>query len=543
MTTKHTERIAFETLGGFSKLFVDAVSGKSSNVPVESPRLLADGWRARCGAIDNVFEDRDKEAWSAVVDDIASLSARLGTSDNVCAKLNSAKQGKTLFVVTGQQPGALGGPMHTIYKIATAIAAAARFEKELARPVVPLYWCGSDDTDFQEIRELNFLTDGLGPASASVAREAYQVGMPVGGIATEALGKLWRGVFGFFDKLPEFDFVQKTIDAAMASARDHGELSAALLVRLFAGQVAVVDARVGSVKRFAQPMFSGYLDDEPRLKELVRAQGVSLEEAGYHAQLSVGDDAGVFLLKSGLRKSVSAENRAELLAAVRENIETCSPGVIVRNLIQDYTFRPLAVVLGPAELAYRAQISPLYEALGLARPVEFSRMSATWLPPDIKHLVKSEADWEAIVIDPSGFKKRLYRRSLPPQLADSLATFDNDIVQTLEKFTDKIGDAVPEKSAAKIRSRVGEVRGRIGAVTDAVYDAGKTLTQKNWPFVNDLEEILKPKGKLQERTLSVLMPFSWGGANVTELLLAMAAAHVGDAIDGDAAHIVYLIRP
>ena len=52
-------------------------------------------------------------------------------------------------MITGQQPGFLGGPLLTIYKIATAVALARR-ETAAGRPTVPVFWLGDDDDDLRE---------------------------------------------------------------------------------------------------------------------------------------------------------------------------------------------------------------------------------------------------------------------------------------------------------------------------------------------------------------------------------------------------------
>jgi len=52
-------------------------------------------------------------------------------------------------VVTGQQPGYLGGPLLTLFKIATAIELAAR-RSAAGQPTVPVFWSGDDDDDLAE---------------------------------------------------------------------------------------------------------------------------------------------------------------------------------------------------------------------------------------------------------------------------------------------------------------------------------------------------------------------------------------------------------
>ena len=51
--------------------------------------------------------------------------------------------GQADIVVTGQQPGFLGGPLYTLYKVATTIA-LARSRSLAGKPTVPVFWSGDD---------------------------------------------------------------------------------------------------------------------------------------------------------------------------------------------------------------------------------------------------------------------------------------------------------------------------------------------------------------------------------------------------------------
>ena len=144
-------QIPVAQLGGQSKLFLDYVSGKET--PIRE--ILGgfgrgdDRWR-RAPAV------REKsESWVGVVDRLVEYNRSLGVGEDVVDKLLAARDGGAVsFVVTGQQPGALGGPLLALYKLGTAIELAEHVEQTGGAPCVPLYWVGSDDVDFREIRDL-----------------------------------------------------------------------------------------------------------------------------------------------------------------------------------------------------------------------------------------------------------------------------------------------------------------------------------------------------------------------------------------------------
>src|SRR4029077_4826610 len=78
--------------------------------------------------------------------------------------------GDVLVVTTGQQPGLFTGPLYTVNKALSAMALAARLERERKVPVVPVFWVAGDDHDFAEGNHCAFL-DAAGDAQSLVLRE------------------------------------------------------------------------------------------------------------------------------------------------------------------------------------------------------------------------------------------------------------------------------------------------------------------------------------------------------------------------------------
>ncbi len=538
-------RADWATVGNPSRLFLDYIASPGEGLPTFIGGVSSNGtfWERALAGGESAGRERDGAAWERVVDSVASVSLRLGTQKAVVDKLRKAGTGDTAFVITGQQPGTLGGPLHTVYKAATAVALASFLEGVIGRPVVPLYWCGSDDTDFGEIRQLRMLTDTYDPVSAAIAQSAHRSGMPVGDISLSPLTTLWQIVRGFTDKFDHGAFVAARVGAALEAAEDHGESAAAILVGFFNGALAVVDGRMGCVRKCAQSVLSDYAREEEEVNQLVRREGERLEQGGYHAQITPGGDSGVFLLEGGLRKSVSAENRGLLLAAIENDIEKCSPGVVARNLVQDHVFRPLAVVLGPAELAYRAQIGALYDKFGVPRPVELPRMGATFLPPPLAALAAHRGEVSGLVENPVAYAKTVYQRSVPSDLVAAVAELTTGLSDLLERFAERALGDLPEKSQQKIRARLGELEDRQEKLAQTAAGAGKVIALEQWPFLGHIEQLIKPDGKPQERWLAGLFPFLYSGDGTGDRLVALARTHVDELMDGHAQHIVYSCGP
>ena len=537
-------RIELSQLFNQNRLFLDYVGESSTDVQQFLPSLHSQftAWSGGSVAPLRKLHGDALDHWAEVIDTISEASARLGAGQTVLNGLAEARSRRARFVVTGQQPGALGGPLYVVYKIATAIAVAEALEKSLGQPCVALYWCGSDDTDFQEVRDLHVTTHELSVVTSSIAQEGYAAGMPAGDIDKKWDEEVWRSVRHFINEHPGGASVAKAVDRALVDARDHGEIAAAILMRLLGGRFAVVDGRSSEVRRYAKPLFVEYVQHEEAAKEQVAEAGADLEAAGYHSQLRVGQDSGIFLVENGRRRSVTPDRRSILLDAVENRVETCSPGVVLRNLVQDYTFEPLAVILGPAEIAYRAQIGKVYERFGIASPVGFPRMTATFAPPPLAKLLSSKEDARLLLLEPARFVGETYRSQTAEHLAEAVQAFEDDTKKALESLSAQIAGEMSGKPLARLRGRIKDLTTRLEQLSGAIADTGKAGALEKWPFLSELPRLIRPGDKLQERRLSSMVPFLYSPDDAAAGLIDLASKHVHELMDGRAHHVVYSDR-
>ena len=541
------ERISVENAGSFSRLFLDFAREPSRGLPpfLGGVSRRDDPWLEALGTAGGGAQGENRETWRKVTDEIEMLSTRLGTRGAVIEKIRAAANRDAFFVVTGQQPGVFGGPLLALYKVFTAVALAEVLETKLSRPVVPLYWCGGDDADFQEIRGLSLVTRDSTPIAAAIPQQAHRAGMPTGDIGVDWSKQLWTNVRQFVDKFEGGGFVTGIAERAFASAGDHGSLASAFLVAFTEGALAVVDGRSPAVRRHAQPLVVDYIAREDEVKASVTDEGEKLRQSGYHAQLAVGEDSGVFLLDGGVRKNVTRERRFELIDAARNSVERCSPGVIARNLVQDYALRPLAVVLGPAEIAYRCQMRALYARFGVPEPIPVPRLTATFVPPDLAALLEA-ADGpraETLLEDPAAFARSICERSLPPPLREAAQVFEKDVLEAADRFSRAVDAGASRKAASRIKTKLSDVKSRAALAAASVSDVGKAIALERWAFLSDLPALVQPGGKPQERTLSVLVPFLFSGRAACADLRAIGSIYVDDLLDGRTNHVVYSSTP
>jgi uncharacterized protein YllA (UPF0747 family) len=539
--------IPVDEFDGDSRLYRDYLSSSDNEIKRILGGFTRDGasWTNAIKGYD-LSRGRGGE-WEKLLEGIGEYNQSIGVADEVIDKLGDAANGGVRFVVTGQQPGVLGGTLLTLYKLSTAIALAEHVERTFDVPCVPLFWNGADDVDFREIRDMFLVDCDLTAVSASIAESACPASSPIGDISPEAIGDVWDSVAPIVARCPSGEFVSEIARSAIDSAADHAELSARILSVFTSGRAAFVDGRSPAVRDFARELFLNFFDHESDVRESVEEAGRSLEAAGYHAQLWLGPDSGVFMVEDGRRKKIADAQRPEARTLMKTDVGRFSPGVVLRSLVQDYVFQPVAAVLGPAEIAYRAQLKGVYRSMSVRRPVVFPRMPATYLAPFVvEMLIQLEStevsDVRELVLDPGATMRRVHSSQNIAEVDDAAKRFLSLFRAGAGDFLVSIDGVLDRGTVAKTNKRLGDVERRLAKALETAGEAGKSAALSRWPFLEGLESFLTRKGKPQERYLSVLTPFLFSGADAVDLVDNAAESFVDRALDGRPSHVVYSSR-
>src|SRR5262245_57987886 len=251
-------RVPAPETGFFDSLYLDFLS--------DQPFLLSrfpgsyrrdETWSERARRRFEAGSDATAAYWS----EAAEAHARWGVSDAARRNLDDLASGKAVAVVAGQQPDALGGPIFTLAKVLTAAALARRIEAKSGVRAVPVFWCATEDSDFEEIRTTRFFGPGLEPGEAQVAESAHVSGGLVGGIATTALAETWDKARAAWKDLPGAAVAGEWIERAASRARDLGEAQAMLVLQATAKQgVVAIDPRWPAFRAAARGVFGRYLE-------------------------------------------------------------------------------------------------------------------------------------------------------------------------------------------------------------------------------------------------------------------------------------------
>lgn len=471
-------------------------------------------------------EPRSGSAWgdAAFGAELAANHQRLGASPSSLRNLEALAQGAPC-VITGQQPAVLGGPLYCAWKLSGAVGLAESLSARWNRPVVPVFWSGGDDSDFDEARRVWIHRGDAGAWQASLAREHLELGHMVGalpGMEPAALEDSLRQILGTSIR-PELE----ELLAGLPASLDLGDRIGAALLRLFAESgVVIVDARSKGLRRLGRPLFAGYLAQRDRIAQSVDARGAELEEAGLQRALHpTATRSGLFAIRNGRREKLKD---SDLDSALESGTEL-SASVLLRPLVQDALLAPVAAVLGPSELHYHAQLAPAYEILEVDAAAPAPRAHLCLLPPGVE-LPADPTQRRRLLAGGEGAREVLAELALPSTWTASTETLRGEIHGALFRWREAIGEAADAEELEKLRARLDK---GIEELARRLAPSALELDPARRRAFESLPELLAVRGTPQERAYASWMGWQWLGDGYRDLVRELGRLHAADVMAGN----------
>ncbi|WP_018921352.1 bacillithiol biosynthesis cysteine-adding enzyme BshC [Salsuginibacillus kocurii] len=311
-------------------------------------------------------------------------------SENALEMIEKVKDENSVFVVTGQQPGLLTGPLYTIAKAVTALILAKEQEKQLGVPVIPLFWVAGEDHDFEEVHHV-FL-----PKHEVTQKQTYQGRqLKRSPLSEQALDKdaLEDFLVQVFSTLQETEHTKPLLDTLLTLAsRAHtmSDYFAEVLSFLFKDQgLVLVDAYDSNLRALEGDMFKEMIEKLDDLQHAFDTGKQNLLADGYQVPLDISKDhTHLFVVKekrrwpllqmdSGELKLSNGEGRAavgEWSAMAADDPARFSTNVFTRPLMQEHLFPVLSFVAGPGEIHYWSMVAPLFHKFGYHVPPVVPRL-------------------------------------------------------------------------------------------------------------------------------------------------------------------------
>ncbi|MBN1858962.1 bacillithiol biosynthesis BshC, partial [Candidatus Bipolaricaulota bacterium] len=286
-----------------------------------------------------------------------------GADGATLANIDALASPTTLCVQTGQQPGLLGGPLFTAYKIISAIRAARRLAERLAVPVVPVYWMASHDHDLNEVNHVHWLGADNEVATARFRWQEEGRRLDALRITGEAIEIVTR----YFDQISGADTSRDRVRLLFAPAETDNFCSwhARIWLRLFSAHGLVI-----ADPCWLPPPVSFYrtaLREAQEISGRTSTQCRRLQAAGYPTPFPSDAAGGLFVQDSNDRR-VRVVSPDHAVSDLAHRPSVFSPDAALRPILADWWFPTAVNILGPGEITYHAALRTLYPLFGLRQP-------------------------------------------------------------------------------------------------------------------------------------------------------------------------------
>jgi bacillithiol synthase len=513
-------RVVTQSLTG-NPLAVAAISGTTPGSWYERVPADAPSWRDRIDAVRSDFSD----------DWLTRLLPAFEATGKARERLEAASAGKGVVVTTGQQPGLFGGPIYTLSKALSALAIADTLQEATGIPVAPVFWAANDDTDFKEAST----TVVSIPGGAQLLRIDHpeplgrpMASMPLGDVSAQ-LEALTRAAGSTIDRTP-IDLLERFYSGGQTIGSAYVSFLRGLLAPL---GIAVIDASHQATRAAAAPVLSAALEKADEIAKQIAARDREIEKAGFAAQ--VQDVPGLSLVFS-TASGGGARKRIPIRTARKQKIsEDLGPNVLLRPVVERAILPTATYIGGPAEIAYFAQVSPIAETLGVARPAIVPRWSCMIIEPHVERILEKLYLLPEDFREPHEVETRIARARLPKRVLEEL----NATRVLIDERLDELSKAVAEEHTPVGPSLTGGLRANLTRRLDRferrLIAAAKKEHADLMQEIGTARGSLYPLGKPQERALNFVPLLARYGTPLRDDMFEQAKQHATQLVDGNAA--------
>jgi uncharacterized protein YllA (UPF0747 family) len=305
--------------------------------------------------------------------------------------LAAVAQPDSLFVLTGQQPGLLGGPALWFCKAMTCAAWARTWTERLKRPMIPVFWVAGDDSDLAECNAVEWPETSALRRSFSLEFDEPSASIPMSlrSLPPDGLEELQKILRATWDRetaewattayQPGRNLTQAFLHLAQKVLGPEGILfvdgfSAATRTQSFLRRI------VAEAQAFHEAVGQG----SRRMSQVLSMPPQVPLRHGAVPVFTLRDSARarLFFPDSGGRVYIQGDEGHDVLPELKQHRLLHS--ALSRPLVVEELFPTLGHVLGPAELRYFGQLTDVFPAFGKSFPL---------LAPRQQLIACSRNDW------------------------------------------------------------------------------------------------------------------------------------------------------
>ncbi len=428
----------------------------------------------------------------------------------------------SVAVITGQQAGLFGGPLFTIYKAISAVGIAARLERELKRPVVPVFWIASEDHDFAEVNHAYVLDkdDDVRrirlPNAVEPHRMVYHTSLTRDD-ALHVLGQA-RSTLGDGPYLAE---LLRVYEETFVEGESLAKWFARILAYLTEDMgLVILDPCLPALRELVGPVWTSVIKERESIAHHLAKVYAEVDEAGFAPEVLrdelnstlfyVSDGQRYVLERTGgqrLRARTLLEEKTvlEWIELAEKDPTAFSSNVLCRPVVQDHLLPTLAYIGGPSEIAYHPLSRGVFHALGRTLPPLLLRQRVTLLTSSVRRqMEKWHVSSEAIIEQQSLVDPMLAQHgkdevdALFEVLGAEAEGRWNGIAARFESCGPQVADIMRRQMLRDLEG-MQRVRRKLSRLIELRHD--DSVRQ-----LRHIERWLWTDGHLQERRLS-LLPF------------------------------------
>ncbi|MEI2693734.1 MAG: bacillithiol biosynthesis cysteine-adding enzyme BshC [Saprospiraceae bacterium] len=447
---------------------------------------------------------------------------RIQLADRVKTNIERLKSSDTYTVICAHQPCLMGGPLYWIYKIASTIKLCQYLEIQFPnKHFVPVYYCGSEDHDFEEINHFQIFNQKI--------EWKTNPGHAVGQLNANEISHVIETLIKMFSNSEQaILFLNKNIEW-INQTDTYVEYYRHFVNELFGSYgLLFFNPDNKSAKKLFSPIIKKELLEQFIYTNAKKSIPV-IENLGYQAQVNPrelnlfyhhAEGRKRMVFESGIYKLIDATNQwtqEEILTELESNPERFSPNVLLRPLFQDYLFPNLAFVGGGGEIAYWLELKACFDYVNIPYPLLFRRFSAIYFDSGVIQKISktsfSELDFlDSITQLESKFVKNQNNKYvLHPE--DFIA-----ITKLLEKIkTDS--NQLDQSTRTSIEAEIHKILKSLEHIENKHLKAIKNKLEQELLLLHKIKDNLFPNQSLQERFQNFLpYYFKHGQAYINYLI-------------------------
>ncbi len=501
-------------INGFSQLYVDYLHdfNKVQTYYEYDFRNIA-SFDSRCEYIQKNYKLR-----SEIYDILLEQNKNFDCKEKTFYNLSKIKDENTFAVVTGQQVGILGGPLYTFYKFVSLIKLVNQLNSKFQNyNFIPIFWLEGEDHDFEEVNNVKVLN-----SENQLKKLEYQHKLKLSqhsSVGSYRFENFEAFISQISNSLPNTEFKNEIL-SFLQNSYHNGSTFEKSFVRFYnelfqeAG-IIFINSNDKKIKNFLKHIFKQELEYSPKSCQLIINISAKLE-ANYHSQIKpkpinlfIHYKDGRYLIEPkgenyGLKGSRKFYSKSEMLEIIETSPELLNPNVVLRPICQDYLLPTVAYVAGPSEIAYFAQLKPVYTEYGLKMPIIYPRASVTILEDKIyKILEKYEIDLISLIKEPEKISQHvidLISEIKIDSLFNDCTTRINDTLNEMKFGLDYIDHTLLgslETTRHKILQHLDVLKDKTHFAQHQKYEIALRQVEK-------AQNNILPYGNLQERELNII---------------------------------------